>query len=332
MTIREIASIAGVSPATISLVLNNKKGISEETRRHVRRIIDEYSYSPPRLKRVARCRIIFIKYRTHGMAVEENQGFIASIIDQIESECRHFSYDLSMCNCSAQTVRDIFRDIAESKPDGIIFLGTELTPDYYHLLDEIDVPLVVLDNRMQNKFIDSVVMDNLSIASDAVHYLHSLGHRSIGFWQSSANISNLKDRHAGYQMAMESLGLTPQKPVMLTPTLSGAYTDMKELLQSGCFDPRGAFFAANDTVAIGAIKALVEGNISIPRQLSVIGVDDIPYSSVTMPPLTTIRLSRSTLGTLAVDLIRKRIRNPQWPAVHIAVSGRLIARGSTAPV
>jgi len=332
MTIREIASIAGVSPATVSLVLNNKKGVGAATRIRVRRILDEYGYILAQsAKKTERCSIQFIKYRTHGMAVEENQGFIASIIDQVESECRHFSYDLVMRACTAKTVEAVFRDIAVLPPDGIILLGTEFDREYFHLLQDVKVPIVVLDNSMRYEAVDSVVMDNAGIAGTAVRYLHELGHRKIGYLKTSVDVSNLRERYMGYLDALEALCLTPPEPVRLTPTLNGAYRDMKDLLAAGEYKPGGAVFADNDSIAIGASRALQEAGYRIPQDISIIGVDDIPYSSVTMPALTTMRVSRSTLGILVVDIIRKRMIHPDWPAMQLQINGQLIVRDSTAP-
>ena len=114
MTIREIANLAGVSPAAVSLVINNKKGVSEETRRRVQTVIEENNYTVPGQKRVSgkpkRFRLCVIKFRAHGIALEENQGFIASIIDQIESECRHYGYDLAMFNCEVSTAAETLRE------------------------------------------------------------------------------------------------------------------------------------------------------------------------------------------------------------------------------
>jgi LacI family transcriptional regulator len=95
--------------------------------------------------------------------------------------------------------------------------------------------------------------------------------------------------------------------------------------------PHGAAVADNDTVAIGVMKAIREAGYSIPEDISIIGVDDIPFSAVTMPALTTMRISRTSLGTLAVDALRKRIKYPNWPSMHMRLAGRLVVRGSTRP-
>ena len=129
---------------------------------------------------------------------------------------------------------------------------------------------------------------------------------------------------------MEKLGLEPPPPVELAPTLNGAYEDMKRLLAEGKYVPAGAVVADNDSLAIGAARAILEAGYRVPEDLSIIGIDDVPYSAMMMPPLTTMRVSRKALGTLAVDTILQRIRHPEWPPMHIKVDGRLVVRNSTA--
>ena len=335
MTIREIANLAGVSPAAVSLVINNKKGISEETRRRVLAVIEENNYTVPGQKRNAskpkRFRLCVIKFRTHGIALEENQGFVASIIDQIESECRHYGYDLAMVNCEVSMAEETLKEVMNTPPDGIILMGTELRADDYKLLDLLTVPTVVLDNSMSDVHIDSVVMDNEAISAEAVRYLYGLGYRDIGYIRFSIPISNCEERYHGYLHEMESLGLSVPRPISLMPTLSGSYKDMKRILETGEYVPHGACVADNDTVAIGVMKAIREAGYRIPEDISIIGVDDIPFSAMTMPALTTMRISRSAMGTLAVDMLRKRIKYPNWPSMHIRLASRLVVRGSTMP-
>jgi DNA-binding LacI/PurR family transcriptional regulator len=331
MTIREIAAIAGVSPATVSLVLNDKKGVSADKRDRVKKVLEEYNYSPQQTNRAPKFSIRFVKYRYHGMAVEENQGFIASIIDKIESECRAHSYNLVMCGCDNSTLKETLQMVASNPLDGVIILGTEFDSANFGMIRDIKAPVVVLDNSMQYENIDSVVMANAGVASSAVNYLYGLGHRKIGYFQTSVSISNFAERYSGYLEALNKLGLTPPEPVLLTPTLQGAYEDMKKHLDSGAYVPEGAVFADNDTIAIGAAKALQEAGYSIPDDISIIGVDDIPFSSMTVPPLTTIRISRSMMGLQAVKLLRERIKHPEWPFVHMLITGELVERGSTAP-
>lgn len=332
MTIREIASLAGVSPAAVSLVINNKKGVSEETRRRVLGVISEQGYvAPIQRRRTKKFRLVIVKFLTYGMMIEENQGFIASIIDKIESECRRFAFDLVMCNCDARTAKATFRELMVNAPDGLILVGTELSGSDYELLNLLTVPMVVLDNSMLYDDVDSIVMANASISAAATRYLYELGHRQIGYFKFSLPVRNCDERYEGYLQELERLGLEPPEPVLLTPTLNGAYEDMKALLTSGAYTPGGAVVSDNDTVAIGAIKAIREAGFSVPEDMSIIGVDDVPFSAVSVPPLTTMRISRSALGTLAVDMIRKRIKHPDLPSMHMQIMGSLVVRNSTMP-
>ena len=128
MTIREIAALSGVSAASVSLVINNRKGVSDETRRKVMAVIQENGYSAaPKKRREPNARLMVIKFHTHG-ATEENQGFIASIIDQIESECRRHSFQLVMARCPADNAVEMLNRLMSDPPDGVILVGTELNP------------------------------------------------------------------------------------------------------------------------------------------------------------------------------------------------------------
>lgn len=333
MTIREIAAIAGVSPAAVSLVINNKKGVSAETRRHIQSVMEECGYVPaPVRRKTDRFRLMVLKFRAHGIALEENQGFTASIIDRIESECRRFTFDLVMCNCEATTAETTIRSLMENPPDGVILIGTELREADYELLKLFTVPLVILDNNILMEGVDSVVMANRDLTARLVRYLYSLGHREIFYYKFNQPVNNCDERYEGYLQELSRLGLEPPAPIMLKPTVDGAFEDMKRMIRSGEYVPHGAVVADNDTVAIGAIKAIREAGYSIPEDISIVGFDDIPFSAVTMPALTTMRISRSQMGTLAVDLIRKRIKNPDWPGMHMLIGGKLIVRNSTRSV
>ncbi|MCR4877640.1 MAG: LacI family transcriptional regulator [Clostridiales bacterium] len=331
MTVREIAAVAGVSPAAVSLVLNHKKGVSEETRKKVQEVVDTVGYTARvRVSRSDNRRVMVIKFHTHGIT-EENQGFIASMIDRIEGECRKNGFDLVMNRCRADEAEETIRELLQNPPMGVILIGTELQEEHYHFLNLFgSIPLVVLDNDIHYGRTDSVVMSNVSIGMDATLYLYELGHRDIGYFRFSLPIHNCEDRYRGYLAGMEKAGLQPKVPVSLAPTMNGAYEDMKRLLEEGKYVPHGAAVADNDTIAIGAIRAIMEAGYNVPGDISVVGIDDIPYSAVMMPPLTTMRVSRKALGTMAVDLLLERIRHPEWPPMHIKVDGRLVVRSSTA--
>ena len=123
MNLKELAKIAGVSPATVSLVLNNKRGVGEETRKNVQTILEEYNYTLPRKSIPATKNILFLKYIKNGMIVEENSGFISTIMDSIENDCRNQGYNLNIViskNCLEETLQNIDYNNFQ----GVILLGT----------------------------------------------------------------------------------------------------------------------------------------------------------------------------------------------------------------
>ena len=330
MTIREIAAQAGVSPAAVSLVINNKKGVSDETRKRIFAVMEESGYSPSvRRKSVRPLRIVVLKYRVHGIAFEENQGFIASIVDRIESECRHYGYDLMMYNCEPDTATAAIRDMMNAAPDGVILIATELPKEDTPLLDLIDVPLVVLDQNLYHPKADCVVMDNANLMASLVQYLYSCGHRDIGYFKFSRAVRNCDERYDGYLAELEPLGLAAPEPILLKPTVDGAFEDLARMIRNGEYIPHGAVVCDNDTIAIGAIKAIREAGYSIPEDISIIGFDDIPFSATTMPALTTMRISRSAMGEMAVSILRRRMRHPDYPCMKLLLGGKLIIRNST---
>ena len=146
MTVREIAAMAGVSPAAVSLVLNNKKGVSEATRRKVQEVADAVGYTarmkPPRGDNR---RLMVIKFHTHGVT-EENQGFIAAMIDRIEGECRHHGFEMVLNRCKADEAETTLRELLQNPPMGVILIGTELQEEHYHFLNLFgDIPLQAAD-------------------------------------------------------------------------------------------------------------------------------------------------------------------------------------------
>ena len=260
--------------------------------------------------------------------------------DRISGAFEVYAFQTSPGNMAAmfldvterKRAQETLREVMHTPPDGVIIMGTELTPSAYPLLDLLTVPTVVLDNGMNDMHIDSVVMDNEAISAEAVRYLHSIGHREIGYIRFSIPICNCEERYQGYLKQMTKLGLPIPEPVMVMPTLKDAYRDMKKLLAEGGYVPHGAAVADNDTVAIGVMRAIQEAGYKIPEDLSIIGVDDIPFSAMTMPGLTTMHISRSAMGALAVDALRKRIEYADWPSMHTRIAGRLVVRGSTMPL
>lgn len=335
-TIKEIAKLAQVSPATVSLIINNKKGVSEQTRKRVQSILESQMYVPQRSSSsTSPLTFVFLKYREHGMIVEENQGFIAAILDHIEYICNKEGIQLISKTADASTIEQILASPDVQNADGVFVLGTELHDNQLTYLQKIPCPYLVVDNYCRFHQINSVVMSNVEIVYQAIGHLYALGHRTIGYLSSNTIIANFRDREDGFYSALKELKLQAARRINVTPTLHGAYMDMKAAIAANPNMP-SAFFANNDTIALGAIKALQEKGYRIPEDISIIGVDDIPYSKVATPALTTIRISRQTMGKCAVTALLQSVRsssaNSPISPIKVLVNGDLVLRDSTRPV
>ncbi|MHB8064941.1 MAG: LacI family DNA-binding transcriptional regulator, partial [Ruminiclostridium sp.] len=290
--IKQIAQKAGVSLSTVSLVINNKPGVKESTRSKVMDIINDYGYAAnlyenkPSRKRAIR----FLKYKSHGLVVDEN-GFISSLIDGVNIGARELGYDVILTTINRNDAKSIFEIVNSDPKDGIIILGTEMDSADLTAFKDITTPIVIVDSYFEYEDYDCIVMNNIDGTFKAINFLYNKGFREIGHFESSVSINNFKERKEGYLNSLKSLGLThkPEYTFRLESTMDGSYNDMIKILKKMPKLPE-AIFSDNDTIAIGAIKALMEFNIKVPDDISVIGFDDIPFCTMINPPLTTIKI------------------------------------------
>ncbi len=329
MTLKEIAKIANVSPAAVSLVLNNKSGVSDAKRQEILAILKEQNYVPTKRSTQISKNLIFLKYAKNGHLVEENAGFVSTIIDSLESECRRLGYHLGIV-VSLQDLEGSLNSIDYSSVDGIFVLGTEFDETAYPILKKIPCPYVVIDNDMPTFPCNTVTMSNQEMVHSAVMYLASLGFTSIGYMHSKMYSQNFIERSFGFHEIIKELGLTFQKEheFLLDPTMLGSYTGMKQYLEENVDIPP-CFFADNDVIALGAIKALKEFHYKIPQDISIIGFDDIRFSAISSPTLTTMHVHKNRMGSVAVKLLHESLINNQCQNIKININGEIILRHST---
>ncbi len=327
MNIRQLAKIAGVSPATVSLVMNNKEGVGKETRQRILKIAMENDYIPTVTNTPKN--ILFLKYIKHGMIVEENAGFISTILDSIENDCRTQGYTLNII-VSQNNLKQTLSTINYKNFYGIIFLGTELDKNSYPLLDEIPIPYVVIDNIMPHFKCTSVSIDNYEIVYGALAHLKSLGHKEIAYFKSNIHIQNFRERSdAFYKYAKRfDFSLKEKNIFEVTPTMLGSYHDTLNKLSSTKVLPSCAF-ADNDTIAIGVIKALKKKGYKIPKDISIIGFDDIPFAAINSPAISTMSVPKKTIGSLSLQFLHLMIENNTYIGQKTRVCGTLVHRSST---
>lgn len=338
MKLKEIAKIANVSPSTVTLVLNNREGVSPEKRRQIQDLLDKYGYSSGEQSTAKRpapalrqTRLLFVKYKEHSMLVDGNPGFVNSIIDAVEMECRRQNCSLSLMVASRDQLPSLSSMINNEAPDGVLLLGTELKEDDCLSFASVKAPMVIIDNFPKIHEFNCITMNNFSAIYGAVKHLLELGHPNVGFLANAVPSSNCLERLAAFESSLMQLGrkFDPDLVYAVQPTTDGAYVSVSEYLRRGTKFP-SAIVANNDSIALGAIKAFKEHGIRIPQDISIIGFDNIPFSNMSDPPLTTMDVSCVELGIWAVRLLCDHIRYPMSSTTKVRLSARLLTRGSTA--
>jgi LacI family transcriptional regulator len=327
VTIKTVATKAGVSPMTVSRVLNGHPHIADETRQNVVRVIKELGYVPDRYARTMRTNKTYtiaavIPDITNPFYPEFERG-IQDIADQLD-------YDLIVYNTDGdlEKERKTLRSLQANRVDGVIAVFFQMDD---REVQALDVPVVLLAPKPDTvPFFDTVYVDNVAAAQNAVEHLIERGHECIGMIAGKKDTPPYHSRMSGYRQALAAKGILFDELLVQSGdfTERGGYQSMQQLLSlDTCLT---AVFAANDLIAMGAMLAIREAGLSIPEDIAVVGFDDIPAARLVCPPLTTIRHNQSQLGCKAAELLFERL-NEEAPDTCRAVEipYELMVRGTT---
>jgi LacI family transcriptional regulator len=330
----DIAKEAEVSPAAVSLALNNKSGISADVRQRIVSIAANLGYkgiNPEQLSINKNITIKLLKIAKHGHIINDrHNAFITEYMEGIETGVRRRQYKLELSFFNKVPIEEIIESQRETTADGLIVLGTELNAHELSFFTELKQPIVFIDTYFPLSVYDCIDMDNVDGVYKAIQYLYNSGHRSIGLVKSSYDTGNFRMREYGFQQSLEYFSLPVQEKFMpdIDPTYDGATDDFTKYLRKTSGLP-SAFFCMNDIIAYGCIRALRNQGIRVPEDVSIIGFDDLPSSNISEPPLTTIRVSTQRIGLRALEKLSERIINRTTDAPEkILISGRLVVRSS----
>ena len=329
---KDIAKKLGVSTTTVSLVLNNKPGVGDKTRERVLKEIESMGFETNiKLKpSVSLKSIRFILYKKHGLVVGDTP-FFSKLIESIEGEAKvnGFNIIISYLNKEQNTQEYVKQFEQDDNTAGIMLLATEMTREDVEPFRKSYLPMLALDNCFGDVDIDCVQIDNVQGAYSAVNYLVKCGHKDIGYIHSSAYLHNFEQRFQGFKAALAENGLEfdEDNVIPLEPTIEGAYRDMKKYLEEGNKPPK-AIFSDNDILAMGASRALKEEGCKLPEDVSMIGLDDMPYCTMMRPQLTTVKVNNSSMGIVAVRRIADMINGRTDETVKILIRTSLVIRKS----
>ena len=310
MTHRELASQLNISPAALSLILNNKPGVSDATRMKIKKQLSDMGYAHLIRKNdiAVLDQIAFIVYKRHGKILDQHPFFLL-MMEGIETHARKYNYQVILTSFDIRSAPETQVETIRQMPiKGAIIFGTEMQDDDISYLQHLNVPYVVIDNDFPQYDINTVAINNTIGTYEAIEYLIRMGHRNIGYLKSSTSIKSFDERDLGYHAALSGFGypLKEKNIVMLRYTEEGSYQDFLNYLSASPALP-SAFVADDDTIAIGALRALREKGYSVPEDISVIGFNDRPSCEISQPPLTSINVPRHSFGSEAVDMLMKLI-------------------------
>ena len=333
LTIRDIAQAAGVSPATVSLVLNGKGEISGVTRARVLEAVARLNYVPRVNKSSAEPTdtLRFLKIAKHGHTVNRDHSvFISDYIDGMSAEATRRNYALEVVSFEGQPISSVAESLAGAAIAGVIALGTELSEADIRLIQGLGYPTVFIDTFYDVVDANFVDMNNEDAVYKVLSRFQAQGFRRIGFVASHVETTNFGLRRDAFFKNMSRLGLPVHEDEILSveSTFEGAYTDTRAYLANG-LDLAECYFCTNDIIAYGFIRALREHGVAIPDDVSIIGFDNLPQSATMEPGLTTIEVSKRKIGYLAVTILDDLIgaAEPQ-PPVKILVGAHLVLRAS----
>ena len=332
VTLRDIARTVGVSPSAVSLVARGDSGVSEQTRRKVLAAMRAAGYEPRQRELGADTRgVLALIVEKLPLPVLADIAY-AEVVGGMQAEAREQGYFLALHEIASPAELDrVVNDARDHHLAGLLILGGGDLKDADVLrLAATGRPTVIIDNYVLGQRLDCVLPDHRTAGFLATQHLIDLGHQRIGFLAGPTKYKTLLNRLEGYFSAMTTANV-PIEPDLIIPAVSGTprkgYLQMKDLLRRP--NRPTAVVAVSDKTAFGALEAARESGVQIPSDLALVGIDDVPESSHTDPPLTTVSWSKREVGMLAVRQFVHRQRQPEAPCTLTLTYCDLVVRGST---
>jgi LacI family transcriptional regulator len=330
-TIYDVARIAGVAPITVSRVINNSGYVSPETRARVEKTIADLGYVPNRLAQGLRSK----QTHTLGLVITDiTNPFWTTVARGVEDATHAAGFNVILCNTdeSEDKQEKYVRVLLQKQVDGFIIVPARSSDDAVSLIQNANVPLVVMDRKVGIP-VDTVRCDSVDGAYKLVKHLIELGHKRIAVLSGSESVSTAVDRVQGYRKALEESRLPVDESLIHARefTQVAGYAMMEQIISQ---QPRPtAIFAVNNFIAIGAFKALTDMNLRVPDDISMVAFDDLPPALVMEPFLTVAAQPAYEMGHRAATLLLDRLSGNLPEDYQVVVlPTELIVRASTSAV
>jgi DNA-binding LacI/PurR family transcriptional regulator len=329
-TMHDVARLSGVSYQTVSRVINHHPYVADDTRERVLQVIAQLGYRPNRAAQsLAGHHSHTLAMTTFGM---DNYGPSQMVIN-IEQAARQSGYDLifaSVTDTSLDSMRTALDRLLHWEIDGLLFLMPVRGMPYDELVDLCGVTPIVLVGAEPAENTPMVFIDQQHGVTLVANHLLAAGHRAVAEICGPENWVDAHLRHEAFVQALSVGGVSVTASVEGNWTSQSGYEAALKLLNRGT--KFTALFAANDQMALGAIRALNERGLRVPEAVSVVGFDDVSEAAYFSPPLTTVRQDFASLGRRGIEYLVQRISNPRTPIQQQVILPQFIQRASTMPV
>ncbi|MTI60499.1 MAG: LacI family transcriptional regulator [Firmicutes bacterium] len=331
ITIADVAKFANVSKSTVSRVLNKSGPVSQETKEVVLNAVNNLDYRPNQVARSLATK----QTNTIGLIVPDIRNpYYSQACWHAETKFQQENYTVVICNTDNDDIREktYLQVLLDRNIDGILSIGGEedLT-NIINFKSRKNIPIVLIDRDIQGYDIPSITLDNYYGGMLATEYLLELGHKNIAFATSDFTQAE-RLRRQGYKQALQNANIKIRKEYILSHTeevwRSGEFLDdIIELFDSS--NPPTAIFASNDFKALRILSVLKANGLTIPDDISLLGYDNIEFSSMTEPALTTLSQPIDKMISDGVNMLLKYINNEQVDSNKMIVKPKLIERDST---
>jgi DNA-binding LacI/PurR family transcriptional regulator len=330
MNIKQVANRAGVSPATVSRAINRPQKVDAKTAERIWQVIREFNYVPNGQARA----LVSGKTRMFGLIISDiSNPFFPEVVKSFDQAAIRHNYEVLVANTDYRVDRleSCVAKMVERQVDGLAIMTSELDSRHLAELYRLRKPMVFLDWGEVKPLVSRIAVDYENGVAEAIRHLVSLGHRKIAFISGPLALKSIHVRQSAFFKCLRELHVPQFKQV----AMEGNYrVDGGEIVMRGLLaqpDRPTAVLAASDLTAIGALRAITGAGLEVPRDISVVGFDDIELSQYMQPPLTTIRLSRYELGREAFDVLYRTVEGGETIGQEIRINTTLVPRGSTGP-
>nr|MCR5527391.1 substrate-binding domain-containing protein [Lachnospiraceae bacterium] len=283
----------------------------------------ENKYLNPKNKNVC-----ILYYNKHGIF---DNPFFFQLQNGIVSTFKRTGYQTTISYIEAsENVEAQLEQILSSGCDGLILFATEMTSKDYLPFSDLKIPIVLLDSYIYSENTDCVMINNMDGAYHAADYMIAKRHKQPGYLRSKVRFVNFEEREYGFNKAIVDNGYSTNRTIIHSisgESIISAYEDMKQIINEG--DALAdCYFADNDIIGMGAMRAFKEAGYDIPKDIGIIGFDNMAASVYEIPPLTTVNVPKEYMGKIAAERMAVLLNEPDSQSVKITINTHLIKRKS----